>query len=187
MEGRHQAHNAAIAVACVELLREQGVAVPDSAVATALGKLQCAGRVEKVSLPDQTTAILDAAHNQDSIDALCRCIQQRFADEKIVVVFGTSEDKTPQPMLNSLAGVADEMILTQFRGNPRFLPASKLLPLVPDSWSDTVLTIQDPIKAAAAGLASAGPGGVMVVCGSFFLVAETRSWLRQRAAQISSA
>ncbi len=125
-------------------------------------------------------AIVDASHNEDSIQALCRSLERRSANRPITVVFGTSIDKSADIMLASLAGVASRLILTRYHGNPRFRPPDQLSNLVPESFLQATMIIDDPIEACRRGLALAAPGGTLVVCGSFFLAAETRHWLLQQ-------
>lgn len=181
MEGKHQARNAALAVAVTDLLRDQGVAIPAAAVAQGLEGLQCAARIERFVLPGDVQVIVDAAHNPDSIAALCECLRRRSGNRPITVVFGTSTDKAAEPMLASLADLAAQLILTRFLGNPRFRPPQELKPLVPASMAEQTTLIENPLDACRRGVQSATPGGLLVVCGSFFLAGETRPWLAAQA------
>jgi dihydrofolate synthase/folylpolyglutamate synthase len=177
LDGEHQAHNAAVALACLDVLGEQGVPVSADAVARGFGKLRCAGRIERFLMPQEAIAIVDAAHNEDSIAALCRCLSRRCQGRRVTVVFGTSRDKSAAPMLAALATVADQFVLTQYQGNPRYVPTEALLPLVPEPMLTRVAVVRNPIEACRTGLQQSTPGGALVVCGSFFLVAETRDWI----------
>jgi dihydrofolate synthase/folylpolyglutamate synthase len=181
MEGQHQAGNAALAIAVLDLLRDQGLDVPAEAISRGLNELQCAGRIERYALREDVLAIVDAAHNEDSIAALCDCLRRRSNHRRISVVFGTSVDKSAQPMLELLADVADQFILTRFLGNPRYRPPQELRPLVPASSAERTTLIEDPIEACQRGIETVTPGGTLVVCGSFFLAAETRKWLAAQA------
>lgn len=176
LEGRHQADNAALAIA---ILRQSpgGIEVGNVDIIAAMDKLQFAGRVERFTLARDVTAIVDAAHNADSIAALCQCVAARSAGRDVAVVFGTSIDKTVPPMLERLATVADRIWLTRFRGNPRFCAPESLVGLLPAGLAERYQVDDDPIQACQAALASIGPGGMLVVCGSFFLAAETRGWI----------
>jgi dihydrofolate synthase/folylpolyglutamate synthase len=84
-------------------------------------------------------------------------------------------------MLQSLSELADRLILTRFFGNPRFRPPEQLVPLVPGAVLQQTTLIEDPIAACSEGLRSVTPGGTLVICGSFFLAAETRVWVADRA------
>lgn len=182
IEGKHQARNAALSIAIIDLLRDQGITVPSEAIRAGLGRLQCAGRVERVSLPKNVLGIVDAAHNHDSIAALCDCLRSRLPNRRIAVVFGTSVDKSAQPMLDLLAEITDELFLTRFLGNPRFRPPAELTPLVAERLARNTSVLEDPIAACEAALASVTPGGALVICGSFFLAAECRDWLAAKSA-----
>ena len=183
LDGEHQAHNAAVALACLDVLRAQGVPVRGEAVARGFAAVRCPGRIERFLMPDDAIAIVDAAHNEDSIAALCRCLRRRCAGRPITVVFGTSRDKLAAPMLVALATVADQLVLTQYQGNPRYVTTDALLALVPEPARSRVTVVSDPIEACKTGLRQATPGGALVVCGSFFLVAETRDWIASMARQ----
>jgi dihydrofolate synthase/folylpolyglutamate synthase len=183
MEGQHQARNAALALAAIDLLPAAGRTVPVDGRATsesAFARIQCDARLERVQLDHDVLAIVDASHNEDSIGALCRCLQLRSAKRPITVVFGTSLDKSADLMLRSLASVANGLILTRYHGNPRFRAPEQMTSLVPESLRQATCVIEDPIEACRQGLQLAKPGGTFVICGSFFLVAETRAWLLQQ-------
>src|SRR5262249_44260824 len=59
--GEHQAANAAVAVSCVELLREHGWTIPDAAVTAGLAGVNWPARLEV--RPGPPLAVLDCAHN----------------------------------------------------------------------------------------------------------------------------
>ena len=179
MEGQHQGRNAAIAIAIIDLLRSQGIPISDDAIDAGLRQLQCIGRIERFMLPDDNVAIVDSAHNSDSIECLCETLRQRCANRPVAIVFGTSVDKQVEPMLNALSTVADHLFLTRFWGNPRYRPTQDLLSLLPDSDHATAVVVEDPVAACEAALRQITPGGAVVVCGSFFLAAETRRWFQR--------
>lgn len=181
LEGAHQCRNAAIALATVEALGRQGTPVTDSAMVKGLAGLTCPGRVEPFTLSDGVLAVIDVAHNEDSVSALCDCLRNRFVNRNIAVVFGTSVDKSAEVMLKQLTSISDEILLTRFHGNPRFVEPGDLVPLLPRDWSGTAEVITDPIVACENALAKISPDGILVVCGSFFLAAETRPWIMEMA------
>ncbi len=174
MEGDHQSRNGAIAIAALDLLRNQGVSIPIPTVEQGIGQLTCIARIERFLLPQNVTVIVDAAHNDDSIAALCKTLARRFSDTPMVVVFGTSVDKNAEAMLQTLNTITDQFVLTRFRGNPRFRPPMELLKLLPESLKMNTPVLEDPIEACQTALRRVTPGGTLVVCGSFFLAAETR-------------
>ncbi len=183
LEGAHQAANTAIAIAVIDLLRDQGLDIPEQSQTHALERLQCISRIERHLLPNDVIGIVDSAHNEDSIAALCATLRARQGDREITIVLGTSRDKDSEAMLRQLVSIADRFILTRFLRNPRFQYTSELQRLMPESHRDRVTIIEDPIAACQYGLTQATPGGMLVVCGSFFLAAETRGWMKSKASQ----
>jgi dihydrofolate synthase/folylpolyglutamate synthase len=84
-------------------------------------------------------------------------------------------------MLKQLTTISDEIVLTRFHGNPRFVEPDDLAPMLPQDWTGTAEVMTDPIVACEKALARISPDGILVVCGSFFLAAETRPWIMARS------
>ncbi|HWC89368.1 MAG TPA: Mur ligase family protein, partial [Pirellulales bacterium] len=75
--GRHQAANAAVALATLEQLSERGFRIPESAVRGGLKNVRWPARVEVVGR--RPTIVIDAAHNLASAIALIETIDESFA------------------------------------------------------------------------------------------------------------
>jgi dihydrofolate synthase / folylpolyglutamate synthase len=183
LDGEHQAKNAAVACALIDLLVAQGMSISRECQASGLAKTTIAGRVERFKLSEDTDLILDTAHNVDSIEALCRCIERRSAGRPVTIVFGTSKDKEHVPMLAKLAEQADAMILTRYHANPRFREPSELLRDLPadkNLRNFSAQIIEEPVAAVQAAISRVSGPQLIVVCGSFFLAAEVRPFLEAR-------
>lgn len=186
-EGAHQAENAATAISLVLLLArriESGFSfkktfsITENNISRGLAAATCMARLERFRMASGLEIILDAAHNNDSISALCRCIRRRAAGRRVVVVFGTSRDKTAAPMLAQLGGVADELVLTRFSGNPRFMPAAELKALMANDFRGPIGVFDDATEACQSVCTERTDANTLVVvCGSFFLAGEIRQWL----------
>jgi dihydrofolate synthase/folylpolyglutamate synthase len=74
--GEHQAHNAAIAVATCECLRDAGLSIPSRAIAGGLAGVRWPARIDMVSR--QPAVILDTAHNVPSAEALVETLIRFF-------------------------------------------------------------------------------------------------------------
>ena len=182
LDGAHQAHNAALAISIVELLRAQGTPANQESIETGLSAVRCPGRIERFQLNDDITLILDTAHNDDSIEALCSCLRQRqqLYENGLAVVFGTSNDKNAGSMLSALREVTETIVLTQYTSNPRFTSSTHLLQIAEKHSFATVQVTDDPVDACRQAKQLVHPGGTIVVCGSFFLAAETRPWVQSQ-------
>lgn len=181
LEGAHQTRNASLAIAAVQVLTQQtSLDVSQDAMRLALANLTCEGRIERYRLPNNVTVLIDAAHNDDSIAALCDAVRVRAGESPITFVFGTSIDKVAEPMLNRITMLANTLVLTQFTGNPRFTDPESLRQFVPESWSGTLIVDPDPLSACRVALKKTPAGSTLVLCGSFFLAAETRAWFAKQ-------
>lgn len=175
LEGAHQARNAAVALAVLDALDPVGLATPLEQQRAALAQVHCAARVERFAGAPEV--ILDAAHNIDSIRALQTVLLNRPVAGKTVVVFGTSVDKDADEMLMMLDQVADVLVLTRYWSNPRWFDPAALAKLVAD---EKRVLAERPTDALAVARQRAGAEGRVVICGSFFLAAELRPFLRAR-------
>ncbi len=175
LEGNHQLGNAAVALAVMDCLEPIRLGASAAAQRQGLATLACQARIERFC--EKPEIILDAAHNVDSIGALCMVLLNRPAKGKTVVVFGTSADKDAGNMLAMLANVADTMILTRYWSNPRWYDPAALAEMARND--DTIIHAQ-PLDALDAAIRLAGIDGQVVICGSFFLAAELRPVLLQR-------
>jgi dihydrofolate synthase/folylpolyglutamate synthase len=172
--GEHQAANAAVAVACVEQLRAEGLTIADDAVAGGLADVRWPARLEVVAR--RPLVVLDCAHNVASAQALVDTLQASFPPGRPLLVFAVSNDKDVAGILHVLAGHFDHFFLTRFRSNPRSTPPEKLA-----EWlGDRPRTLfQAPEEAWQAARGQAGPNDLICITGSVFLAGELRSLARQ--------
>jgi len=179
--GRHQAANAATAIAALCELRRQGWSIPDAAIAQGLAEVRWPARVEVVSRGP--VVVVDSAHNVASIEALLAVLEESFRVRRKVLVFAASQDKDVQGMLERLLAAFDEVILTQYVLNPRALPAARLaqtagqiarrMPRAP------ILRVEaDALRAWQGAGNVAGPDDLICVTGSLFIAAEVGQIIR---------
>jgi len=74
--GRHQAANAAVALAAVEELRRSGWNIPEAAIRRGLAEVVWPARVEVVAR--RPTVVLDAAHNAPRSRRWSKCSTKAF-------------------------------------------------------------------------------------------------------------
>ncbi len=200
LEGAHQGRNAAIALAVMDALASCGsLNVPLADQRRGLSQVVCPARIERFTVPasadtctddtctdDQVSVLLDAAHNEDSIAALCEVIRRRGQGKRLAVVFGTSHDKDAPAQLRQLLEVTDSLFLTRFHENPRWRDPASLAELAAAHSAaggaavraSEIRVIDLPAEALSAAIQAVGAGGMAVICGSFFLAAELRPLLR---------
>jgi dihydrofolate synthase/folylpolyglutamate synthase len=127
--------------------------------------------------------IIDTAHNEASIVSLVEALKDYFPQSRRVVIFAASRDKDLRVMLRELIQATDILILTQYRENPRAVPASQLQEIVSELIASEEFLFQkkmlahtviakDPAEAYEVGLQLCGPDDLLCATGSFFLAAE---------------
>jgi len=176
LPGRHQAANAAVALATLDVLSELGWTIPEAAVRRGLAGLHWPARVEIVRR--QPTVVLDVAHNVASVEALLEVLTSSFLASRRYLIFATSKDKDTPGMLRRLLPAFDRTILTQYHNNPRGETADTLGELAQQVAPDRFETAPDIGSAWARVQQVAQPCDLICVAGSFFLAAEFRTLLR---------
>ena len=139
----------------------------------------CPGRLEYIA--GQPAILLDVAHNPDSITKLTEYLQQHFADQAWHLVFSCSQDKPAADMLNILIDKFESITLTQFHNNPRAVDCDGLLEIAQQAAADNsssetavLQVVADPVNAIADIEQRADSADLIVIAGSFYLIAECR-------------
>jgi dihydrofolate synthase/folylpolyglutamate synthase len=116
LPGKHQAMNAALAVA---MLRHQDkLDVPESALRAAMGRVDWPARMQRLSngpltrlLPDGSELWLDGGHNPSAARTIAEFVQLRFNDDlPLVLVFASLGTKDPKGTLSPFRGLAARVL-----------------------------------------------------------------------------
>jgi dihydrofolate synthase/folylpolyglutamate synthase len=173
--GEHQARNAAVAVAAIEVLRGAGVSIADQAVADGLAGVTWPARLEIMS--HRPLVILDCAHNVASARALVQAFEESFsldAGARRFLIFGGNRDKDLAGMLDVLTPKFDRIFLTSFRSNTRCLPPEQLSQLLPPLTPTAVTLCADSQQAWQQTRREASADDLICIAGSVFLAGELR-------------
>jgi len=176
--GEHQAANAAVAVAAVEVLREQGLPISDRAVAAGLARVRWPARLEIIAR--RPLVLLDCAHNVASAQALAQALVVSFPlapNGRRLLIFAGNKDKDLSGMLAVLAPCIDHVFLTRFGNNPRCVPPERLAEILPEKLRRAATVCPDTTGALELARRSAGPDDLICAAGSVFLAGELRSLL----------
>jgi dihydrofolate synthase/folylpolyglutamate synthase len=169
--GGYQRENLRLALRAVQSLREQGVVIPNDAVAAGLGEVRWPGRFEVV-LRDPTV-VLDGAHNVPAVQALAKDVGE-YAPEKRHrhLLFGVLSDKEWEAISRILFPLFAEVTLTRSQ-SPRALSLDVLgeaASLLGVSFA-CCETVSDGLTRACSGLVTQD---VLLVAGSLSVVREAR-------------
>ncbi len=168
--GRHQLINATLVVAAVEMLRRQGVHIPEASVREGLRRVRWPGRLEV--LGRRPFLIVDCAHNADSAQKLAAALRELFAYRDLILVFGASADKDIRGMMRALLPLAREVILTRAH-HPRAADPGELREEARSLGWEAAIS-EDVAGALSQALELAEENDLVCVTGSTFVVAEAR-------------
>jgi dihydrofolate synthase/folylpolyglutamate synthase len=183
--GRHQAANAAVAMAALEELRQAGWNIPETAVRTGFAEVVWPARVEVVAR--RPTVVLDAAHNAASIAALLDVLEESFLVRRRLLIFATTREKDLRGMLGHLLGRFDEVVFTLYLNNPRAVPPQELQALATEISGQRHAICSEPADAWDAVRRLARPDDLICITGSFFIAAEMRRQLASRPFPLAAA
>ena len=163
LPGRHQLDNVVVAIRvaeCLKLSREQIEHGVNSAV--------WRGRMEQI--PGAPSFILDGAHNDMAMSALCNTLEE-FYPEGVAMIFGCMSDKDYTSMLARLRPRVREMVFTRVEGSRSKDPAESRRYGPAPTWPAS------PREAIAIAREHFDARETVVVCGSLYLIGEVRSVL----------
>ncbi len=131
LTGRHQYRNAAVALAVLELLQQQGFAISEEAIREGLQNTRWPGRLEQVA--QDRRILLDGAHNPAAALTLAQTLKQTRGHGRLIFVMGIMADKEVDIILGRLLPLGQMVIFTRpqyfrVRHHRRFGPPGGALP-----------------------------------------------------------
>ena len=160
--GRWQPANAALAVAAAHALRD---ASPD-AVREGLLRARWPGRLQ----PVDRQLLLDGGHNPAALRLLVPEVLDLAGGRPVALVFGVMADKDLPPMLEELRRLdpAGVVATAAASAGGRALSPAKLA----GAWGPGAEAVLPAQRAVARAGEMAGPDGLVLACGSLYLVGE---------------
>ena len=181
--GGHQAQNAAVALAVLDALREDGErrAMPlrnldEAAIRRGFAGARWPGRLEFLADTPLGPVLLDGAHNPAGARALARALEE-LGVEDVPMVIGATRGKRITAMLRSLAGRRPRPVFTSI-SEASALPPTQLLRTwrrIGGGRSEAMQDVDAALRHAAE--LRRDPQQPIVVAGSLYLVGAVRSRL----------
>ena len=167
LAGRVQGVNTACAVAAAEVIL--GDRLDPRKLRAGFADVDWAGRMQ--AFPGDVTVILDGAHNADSMEKLMEAVRDYYPRERVVWLFACAADKDVAGMLTALARAGAEVVFTRTEtaraAEPRDLATQY------EALGGRVLGRNDsPAEATATARRALSGRGLIVICGSLYLVGE---------------
>ena len=172
LRGAHQIRNAAVATAALEVVYDR-FPTSELAIRSGLQNVSWPGRMEMILT--NPAVIIDGAHNKEGIDVLVDELRQLRGDRRIRMLFAVMDDKDWRSMLNTLAGVVDEIVFTRVSQLERSADPVLLQQELAARVQSQV--IPDPRSAVETLVQSAGPEELILITGSLYLLGEVRPLL----------
>lgn len=184
--GIYQAENAALAVAAIDALRSRGWDISDGALRDGLARTRWPGRLEVIDR--HPIVLVDGAHNPAALERSLAAVDTLARDRQLVIVFGAMKDKDLSTMLGQLRAMGGRVIFSAINWHRAASPAElagrfdRQFPGgVPDTGS-TLMT-NSVVGALQAARKLAGRDGIVLVCGSLYLVGEAIALIREQRHQ----
>lgn len=179
LPGEHQVLNAALALAALELVAGR-LPVDEAAIRRGMAAVHWPGRMEYLQARGRRI-VLDGAHNEAGVAALCAALEALEAGHRIVLIWGNMADKNMAAARSRLFALAGSIILTRAETLRSARPGELQQELAPAERART--RVVEPVAAALnAALADTGPEDLLCVAGSLYLVGQVRSLLKPGAA-----
>ena len=186
LSGSFQLTNAACALDTIDVLKQAGWSISETAIREGLQAAVWPGRFETVS--EDPLIIFDGGHNVSGMEALARSLDQTYPDRYRIVLTGVLADKDYETMAHILAGFADE-VFTVTPSNSRALSAddyAHVLENVHDGRMRSVTAIADIASGVKAVFRRSDEVNeeyqtvpLICVCGSLYLLGSVMEVLRQ--------
>lgn len=168
--GRYQVDNAALAVACADLLQ-----MPYSAIQEGIGQAHWPGRMEVISR--KPLIVLDGAHNVNGMEALAESLELYWPRHKILALFGMLADKEREKAMSVILPHISQVIVTKppslRAGNWRYLAELCSSHQVPTEAIEEI----KPAVLRALELLEKTKADMLLVTGSLYMLGEARAFL----------
>ncbi len=172
MAGAHQVYNSLTALMAVCCLREAGLEISDEAVQSGLAGAGIPGRLQYI--PGRPAVLLDGAHNPEKIRSLRAFLDANFPETPIVTVMGMLDTKDDAACVPLIAERSAAFVAT-LPPDGRAVPVQRLRELA--APYAVTYGAEAPAEAAKLALRLCPPGGLVLVCGSMYLLSEVKDGL----------
>jgi len=167
--GLYQTLNAANVLTAVDILKKNGMDIPEDAVYHGLSEAKWSARFERIG--KDPTVIYDGAHNPEGISAAVSSIKEYFPKQKVYALSGVMKDKDYDCIAADLSTVASRVFAVT-PDNPRALDATEYAKTLSLHGIDAKPfgTLKEALETA---VAAAKADGVPLFClGSLYMYSE---------------
>ncbi|KGR74425.1 bifunctional folylpolyglutamate synthase/dihydrofolate synthase [Ureibacillus sinduriensis] len=169
MQGHHQIHNAALAIAASYLFDP---AIAETTIRNALRKARWEGRFERLN----NQVIIDGAHNSEGTEALINTLIELYPDKKYRFIYAALQDKDHAVSISMMDQVAASMSFTQI-DLPR---AAKAAVLASQSNHSNIRFSENWEQVIKDEITTLQENELLIITGSLYFIAEARKFLVEK-------
>lgn len=168
--GEYQVYNATLAMYTLLILKEKGhISITDEEIRNGLKKTRWKGRLEIINR--NPTFLIDGAHNLQGVINLAKNLKL-FKYNRLILGLGILKDKDVEHMVEILAPLADEIIVTEVN-MPRKMEGYALEEIV-NKYNKNTIVEKDIEKAIEKAFKLAREGDLILFAGSLYLIGDVR-------------
>jgi len=179
LTGGHQAKNAGVAALVGKILgRRHGFKkISNETITKGLETAKIPGRFETIH--KDPLVILDAAHNEDKMEALVKLAKRVFEGKKVSLVVAFKHGKDATSMLKSLSTLkVNKIYITKFpktKSSPKRMKFDDIKQIMPRRLRKKAIYLKKYKKAINRAMDECDKNGAVLVTGSMYLIGEIRS------------
>ncbi len=170
LQGEHQIGNMITVAECALALRERGEKITLRDIEKGIASFSVPCRMEKVR--DKPLIILDGGHNEGCMLALRSVAKKQLKGKKITVLMASMKDKDYSRSFGILLPLCENAVFTrtdELRGE-----TPEALAECGKKFCENVFYCENAEDAYRKALSLTGEDGVLLCCGSFYLVSDLR-------------
>ena len=171
--GVHQLHNAAVVLAIMDTMIEEGWKISEDNIRDGLRDVRWPGRFDIIRR--DPLFIIDGGHNPQCIEALVQNIEDYLKGKNVIALTGVLADKDYADMYKPVMPLVKQFVCVT-PPNPRRLPADQLAEYLRNAGAiaQSSASVEDGVKKA---LELAGEDGVVLCFGSLYTIGSIRDAL----------
>ncbi len=170
LQGDHQIANMITVAECALVLKEKGEKITDGDIVDGIASFTVPCRMEKVK--EKPLVILDGGHNEGCMRALRSVCEKHLKDKRITVLMASMKDKDYRKSFEILLPLCENAVFTctdEIRGEK-----PEVLKECAEAFCKSVYSFDRAEQAYEKAVSLAGEDGVLLCCGSFYLVSDIR-------------
>ena len=177
LAGEHQIANASVAIVAAKLVSKQDDRINELALHIGVANTFWPGRLERIG--EKPDVILDGAHNPNGAEALRKALDKFYPNQKRIFVIGMMGDKDMQHVLHTIVRPMDLVYTVPADGGERAAKPQELANIIGANAAPR----SDVYEAYLEAVNEAGSSGVVVICGSLYLVGTFKTRLMEEKAR----